>query len=121
MLIFIIHLNYLFLSYLSYFCSSLSFHSIININYISFSFFPLPYPLNPYVLLFYLHLSSPILLHSYHLSLSLSFPRVRESERVTQEQRREVTLLQERVNLLKVENISLGERLQEVSVAAIVG
>ena len=46
---------------------------------------------------------------------------MRESERAAQEQVREVALLQERVNLLKEENDRLGEHLQDLSVAAIVG
>lgn len=47
--------------------------------------------------------------------------RVRESERAAQEQTREVKLLQERVNLLQKENDQLGVRLEDLSVAAIVG
>ncbi|XP_050696922.1 nuclear mitotic apparatus protein 1-like [Eriocheir sinensis] len=47
--------------------------------------------------------------------------RVRESERATQEHTQQVALLQERVNLLKEENDQLGERLQDLSVTAIVG
>nr|XP_053647985.1 myosin-9-like isoform X2 [Cherax quadricarinatus] len=47
--------------------------------------------------------------------------RVRESERIANDHRQEVKLLQEKVRLIQSMNQELSEKLQELSVAAIVG